>query len=142
VYRERFLRRLRRKALRKAIEHPGRIDAAAVRRSTTFSEYDGLVTAPLHGFGSAEDYWTRSSAARFVSGVRKPLLLLSADDDPLVPSVSLPAEAAGQNPAVTLEVTSGGGHVAFVSGPPWSPGYWAEEQAVEYLVRHLDDALP
>jgi uncharacterized protein len=142
VYRERFLRRLRRKALRKAIEHPGRIDAEAVRRSTTFSEYDGLVTAPLHGFESAEDYWTRSSAARFVSGVRKPLLLLSADDDPLVPSVSLPVEAAGQNPAVTLEVTSGGGHVAFVSGPPWRPGYWAEEQAVDYLVRHLDGALP
>lgn len=142
VYRERFLRRLRRKALRKAVEHPGRIDAEAVRRSTTFSEYDGLVTAPLHGFESAEDYWTRSSAARFVSGVRKPLLLLSADDDPLVPSVSLPVEAAGQNPAVTLEVTGGGGHVAFVSGPPWSPGYWAEEQAVDYLVRRLDGALP
>jgi predicted alpha/beta-fold hydrolase len=140
IYRERFLRRLRRKALRKAADHPGRIDAAAVRRTTTFSSYDGLVTAPLHGFESAEDYWTRSSSAQFVAGVRRPLLLLSADDDPLVPAHSLPVEQAGRNPAVTLEVTSGGGHVAFVSGAPWSPGFWAEERAMDFLARCLAGA--
>jgi hypothetical protein len=142
VYRERFLRRLRRKALRKAADHPGHIDAAAVRRTTTFSAYDGLVTAPLHGFESAGDYWTRSSSAQFVAGVRRPLLLLSADDDPLVPARSLPVEAAGRNPMVTLEVTSGGGHVAFVSGTPWRPVFWAEERAVDFLAGRLDGSLP
>jgi len=142
VYRERFLRRLRRKALRKAADHPGRIDAVAVRRTTTFSDYDGLVTAPLHGFESAEDYWTRSSSAQFVAGVRRPLLLLSSDDDPLVPIRSLPVHDAGRNPAVTLEVTSGGGHVAFVSGAPWRPGFWAEERAVDFLAGCLDGARP
>jgi predicted alpha/beta-fold hydrolase len=135
VYRERFLLRLRGKALRKAALHPGRIDAGAVRRATTFSAYDGLVTAPLHGFESAQDY-----SARFVAGVRRPLLLLSADDDPLVPSRSLPVEEAGRNPAVTLQVTSGGGHVAFVSGPPWSPGFWAEGRALDFLAARLDGA--
>ena len=142
IYRERFLRRLRRKALRKAADHPGRIDAAAVRRTTTFSGYDGLVTAPLHGFESAEDYWTRSSSAQFIAGVRRPLLLLSADDDPLVPARALPVEAAGLNPVVTLEVTSGGGHVAFVSGAPWNPGFWAEERAMDFLAGNLDGARP
>jgi predicted alpha/beta-fold hydrolase len=142
VYRERFLRRLRRKALQKAADHPGRIDAAAVRRTTTFSDYDGLVTAPLHGFESAEDYWTRSSSAQFIAGVRRPLLLLSADDDPLVPARSLPVEAAGRNPAVTLEVTPGGGHVAFVSGAPWRPGFWAEERAMAHLAGGLDGGRP
>ena len=140
VYRERFLRRLRRKALRKAADHPGRIDADAVRRTTTFSGYDGLVTAPLHGFESAEDYWTRSSSAQFVAGVRRPLLLLSADDDPLVSPRSLPVEAAARNQAVTLEVTSGGGHVAFVSGAPWRPRFWAEERAMDFLAGCLDGA--
>jgi predicted alpha/beta-fold hydrolase len=141
IYRERFLR-LRRKALRKAADHPGRIDADAVRRTTTFSSYDGLVTAPMHGFESAEDYWTRSSSAQFVAGVRRPLLLLSADDDPLVPARSLPVEQAGRNPAVTLEVTSGGGHVAFVSGAPWRPGFWAEERAMDFLASCLAGARP
>ena len=52
-------------------------------------------------------------------GVRRPLLLLSADDDPLVPARSTAGRGRpGRNPAVTLEVTSGGGHVAFVSGTP------------------------
>jgi predicted alpha/beta-fold hydrolase len=137
VYRERFLRRLRRKALAKASRHPGRIDAGAVRRSRTFSEYDGLVTAPIHGFASATEYWRRSSAARFVDGVRRPLLLLSADDDPLVPVRSLPVEAARRNPEVTLEITRGGGHVAFVSGSPLSPAFWAEDRALGFLAARI-----
>ena len=145
VYRERFLRRLRSKALRKAADHPGSLDPEAVRRATTFSAYDGLVTAPLHGFASAEDYWTRSSSARFVSCVRRPLLLLSADDDPLVPVRSLPVEAALGNPDVTLEVTSGGGHVAFVSGAPWRPAFWGEARAMDFLSgdeKHLAHVPP
>ncbi len=137
VYRERFLRRLRRKALAKAAEHPGRIDAAAVRRSRTFAAYDGLVTARLHGFESAQDYWRRCSAARFVAGVRRDLLLLSADDDPLVPVGSIPVAAARDNPRVTLEVTPGGGHVAFVAGTPLVPAFWAEERAVAFLQERL-----
>jgi predicted alpha/beta-fold hydrolase len=140
VYRERFLLRLRRKALAKAALHPGAIDAEAVRRASTFSAYDGLVTAPLHGFESAQDYWTRCSAARFVAGVMRPLLLLSADDDPLVPARSLPIAPARGNPAVTLEVTSGGGHVAFVSGAPWRPSFWAEERAMDFLSLRLERA--
>jgi uncharacterized protein len=137
VYRERFLRRLRRKALAKADAHPDRIDAAAVRRARTFSAYDGLVTAPIHGFASAHDYWTRCSARHFVEGVRRDLLLLSADDDPLVPASSIPVEAARSNPAVTLEVTRGGGHVAFVSGAPGRARYWAEERALAFLLPRL-----
>ncbi len=140
VYRERFLRRLRRKALRKAAEHPGSLDPDAVRRSRTFSEYDGLVTARLHGFASAQDYWRRCSAARFVGSVRRDLLLLSADDDPLVPARSIPVAEARGNPAVRLEVTPGGGHVAFVSGTPLAPAFWAEERAVAFLVSRLGTA--
>jgi len=140
VYRERFLRRLRRKALRKALEHPGSIDAVAVRRSRTFSDYDGLVTARLHGFASAQDYWRRCSSARFLGGVRRDLLLLSADDDPLVPARTIPVIGARDNPSVTLEVTPGGGHVAFVAGTPLSPEFWAEERAVAFLLDRLGEA--
>ena len=138
VYRERFLRRLRRKALRKAAEHPGSIDARAVRASRTFAEYDGLVTARLHGFSSAQDYWRRCSAARFVGAVRRDLLLLSADDDPLVPAWSIPVGEARDNPRITLEVTPGGGHVAFVAGSLTGPAFWAEERAVAFLQDRLE----
>jgi hypothetical protein len=133
VYRERFLRRLRRKALAKARRFPGVLDAAVIRTATTFSAFDGLVTAPMHGFASAEDYWTRCSAGRFVAGVRRPLLAISALDDPLVPPESLPLADAAANPAVTLLATPRGGHVGFISGPPFRPRYWAEARAVAFL---------
>jgi hypothetical protein len=133
VYRERFLRRLRAKALAKARRFPEAIDAARVLRATTFAGFDGLVTAPMHGFASADDYWTRCSAARFVGGVRRCLLAISAMDDPIVPGPTLPLAAIRANPAVTLELTEAGGHVAFVAGGPFWPSYWAEARAADFL---------
>ncbi len=135
VYRERFLRTLRRKALRKAETFSGLLDPARVRAARTFAEFDEAVTAPLHGFASAAEYWARSSSGRLLDRVRRPLLALAAADDPIVPASSLPLQAARGNPRVTLEVASGGGHAGFVAGPPWRPRYWAEERAVEFLAR-------
>lgn len=133
LYRERFLRRLRRKALAKARRFPRAIDAAAARSARSFAQFDGQVTAPLHGFAGAEDYWARSSSGRYLGGVRRPLLAIASSDDPMVPAASLPVEAARANPCVTLEVHPAGGHVAFVSGPPWRPSYWAEGRALDFL---------
>jgi predicted alpha/beta-fold hydrolase len=136
VYRERFLRRLRRKALAKARRFPEAIDAGRIAAARTFAAYDDALTAPLHGFASAEDYWTRCSSARFLPAVRRPLLALSSVDDPLVPAESLPVEAARANPLVVLELTSAGGHVAFVAGSPLRPRYFADGRAVEFLAAH------
>jgi predicted alpha/beta-fold hydrolase len=133
LYRERFLRRLRRKARDKAAAFPAAFDLAAVLRSRTFAAYDDLLTAPIHGFAGAEDYWRRSSSAQFVPGVRRPLLLLSSADDPLVPAAGLPEAAAQANPAVRLEVSAAGGHVAFVGGRPWRREFWAEERVLDFL---------
>jgi predicted alpha/beta-fold hydrolase len=133
VYRERFMRRLRAKALEKARRFPGVLDAAAVARARTFAEFDRLVTARTFGFASAEDYWRRSSSGPFLAAVRRPLLALSSLDDPIVPAATIPIAAARANPHVTLEATEAGGHVAFVAGAPFWPSYWAERRAVEFL---------
>lgn len=133
VYRERFMRRLRRKAAEKARRFPGAFDAARAARARTFAEFDETVTAPLHGFPSAAEYWARSSSARYLAGVSRPLLALSSLDDPIVPAGTIPLAAARANPRVTLETTAAGGHVAFVSGWPFWPSFWAERRAVEFL---------
>jgi hypothetical protein len=119
VYRERFLRSLRRKAAEKARRFPGAFDAA--------------VTAPVFGFASAEDYWRRCSSGPLLAGVRRPLLAVSSLDDPMVPAASIPIAAARTNPHVTLETTPAGGHVAFVAGSPFRPSSWAERRAVDFL---------
>jgi predicted alpha/beta-fold hydrolase len=133
VYRGRFLRRLRAKALEKARRFPDAIDARAVARARTFAEFDAIVTARVFGFASAEDYWRRSSSGPFLAGVRRPLLALSSLDDPIVPAATIPVAAARANPLVTLETTEAGGHVAFVAGSPFWPSFWAERRAVEFV---------
>jgi predicted alpha/beta-fold hydrolase len=135
VYRERFLRRLRRKAALKARQFPGLFDARALARATTFAEYDQLMTAPAHGFASRDDYYQRCSAGRFVATIRRPYLAISAADDPMVPAGSLPVAAAAANPAVRLVVTDHGGHTGFVDGSTLRPGFWAERTAADFLAR-------
>ncbi len=140
VYRGRFLRTLREKALQKAELHPEAFDTRAIRAARTFAEYDAAVTAPLHGFSSALDYWTKCSAARFLDGVRRPLLAISSTDDPIVPADAIPRDAPARNPHVRLELTDRGGHDAFVGGWPFWPSYWAEACAVDFLAGLVGEA--
>jgi uncharacterized protein len=140
VYRTRFLRTLKRKALAKAQLFPG-IDVARVRSARTLLEFDEAVTAPVHGFAGAEDYWSRSSSGPYVGRVRVPLLLLSAEDDPFIPAACLPRAAAAANPSVTLEVYPRGGHLGFVAGP-FLPSFWAERRVAEFLSAHVTVERP
>ncbi|HWE25327.1 MAG TPA: alpha/beta fold hydrolase [Myxococcales bacterium] len=135
VYRTRFLRTLKRKSLEKARRFP-QLDRRRVCAARTLFEFDEAVTAPVHGFAGAEDYWAQSSSAPFVSRVRVPLLLISAEDDPFIPPQCLPREAAAANPRVALEVCPTGGHLGFVAGP-WIPWFWAEWRATEFLAAHV-----
>jgi predicted alpha/beta-fold hydrolase len=133
LYRRRLLRTLRRKALGVAALHPERFDARAIRGCGTFGRYDTLVTAPLFGFADATDYWTRCSSGAFLAHIRRPTLLVCAEDDPLVPGSSIPRAAIAANPALRARIFSGGGHVGFVTGAPWRPRYLVDELAVQFL---------
>src|ERR1700716_628476 len=70
VYRTRFLRTLKRKSLAKLKKFPGAADADRVRRARTLFEFDDALTARIHGFGSAPDYYAQSSSRSFVERVR------------------------------------------------------------------------
>ncbi len=137
VYRERFLRKLRPKALAKARRFPGLIDVARLQAARRLRDFDDSVTAPLHGFADAADYYARSSSGPMLPSVKRPLLLISAEDDPFVPGATLPVAAMRQNPHVTALVSADGGHVGFLAGPPWSLRRWAEERAAEFIALHL-----
>ena len=116
VYTAHFLLTLKAKALRKAARFPGVLDAKAIAAATTFREFDTLVTALLHGFRDAEDYWLRVSSKPLLKTIAVPTLVINAKNDPFLPAWALPS-AAEVSPAVTLEQPDSGGHVAFPSGP-------------------------
>ncbi|MDA8127495.1 MAG: hydrolase [Betaproteobacteria bacterium] len=116
VYTAHFLLTLKAKALRKAARFPGMLDAEAIAGATTFREFDTLVTARLHGFRDAEDYWRRVSSKPLLKTIALPTLVINAKNDPFLPASALPA-AGNVSSAVTLEQPDTGGHVAFPSGP-------------------------
>ena len=128
IYERHFLRTLRQKADEKLQRFPQLFDGRAMRRARTLYEFDDVVTAPVHGFRSAHDYYWRSSSVRFLDRIRRPTLLLNALDDPFLPSDVLDAvrAIARSNPYLTVEFSQRGGHVGFVSGSPWRPRYYAE----------------
>lgn len=140
IYDRHFVRSLRSKALRKLVRYPDLFDASALARVQSIFEFDDVVTAPVHGFSSATDYYARSSSLCFLERIRTPTLLVSAEDDPFLPAAVLARvkEIAGRNASLTLDFTERGGHVGFVSGRfPWRPRYYAEQR----IFRFFDDVM-
>ncbi len=132
VYQQRFLGTLKRKALEKARRFPGALDPKRIRAVRSLRDFDDCVTAPLHGFKDAADYYARCSTAPLVERIEVPTLLLSAEDDPIAPARTLP-ESAEASQALHVVRARHGGHVGFVAGSPFSPRWWAEEKAVAWL---------
>jgi predicted alpha/beta-fold hydrolase len=76
------------------------------------------VTAPLHGFAGADDYWTRSSSGPYIRNIRVPALILNARNDPFMPGEAL--ERVSQAPDnVVLEFPRTGGHAGFPGRNRW-----------------------
>lgn len=140
VYQAHFLRTLRRKARGKLLRYPELLDAAAIARARTLYDFDDAVTAPIHGFRDAHDYYSRSSAIGWIDRIRTPTLLLSARDDPFLPPEVLDdvTRIAQGNSCLSTEFVARGGHAGFVSGVlPWKPFYYAEWRATDFLASQL-----
>ena len=140
LYARNFLRSLKRKAVAKRVHYPDLFDPTALAGARTLWDFDEHVTAPVHGFAGAADYYARSSAIHFLPAIRVPTLLLSAADDPFLPAAVLDEVrlVAAGNPALTARFVPHGGHVGFVGGRlPWRPEYWAESRVVDFAELHF-----
>lgn len=134
IYNRRFLRTLIAKAVEKERQFPGCIDIEKVRNCTSFRVYDTEVTARLHGFKDAHDYWEKVGCHQFLADIRVPTLLLTAEDDAFNPAHTIPREAAEASDYLIPQWTERGGHGGFVSGRwPWAARYWMDEQVVRYF---------
>jgi predicted alpha/beta-fold hydrolase len=141
IYDRHFLRTLRRKAIAKLERYPDLFNRSMLERAVSIYDFDDAVTAPVHGFADAHDYYSRSSSLGWIKQIRLRTLLLSAADDPFLPSAVLDEvrEMALDNPALSLEFTEHGGHVGFIAGRwPWQPFYYAEWRACEFLSSALE----
>ena len=136
---ERRLTRCLQQAVQSKIDRHGDqmpVDRDQLGRLVDFWSFDNAVTAPLHGFADARDYYQKSSARQFLPAIKTKTLILHARDDPFMTPDVIPTPDE-LSASTTLEVSQYGGHVGFVSGRwPWATRYWLEERVPAYIKGH------
>ncbi len=115
LYTRSFLKTMKHKGLLKLDQFPGLFDREAMLRARDLHDFDDIVTAPLHGYRDADDYWHRASAIHVLGEIAVPTLVLNARNDPFLPAHALPTRAQ-VSAAVELEQPDTGGHVGFMTG--------------------------
>jgi hypothetical protein len=105
----------------------------------TFWDFDGRVTAPLHGFANADDYYRRASSRYYLGAIRSRTLLIQAADDPFVFRHSVPSTDE-LSACTRLELHRRGGHVGFIEGSLRRPVFYLERRIPEWLEQQLLDS--
>ena len=134
LYQWNFIKDLKRRIRVKARQRPGVFDMSKLGRIRTVRDFDAAYTAPYFGFRSAEDYYYRASALRIIDRITVPTLIITAQDDPFVPSQPFHDPKLTSNPHIDLRLCAHGGHCGFI-GPKsaMDDGYWAEDQIVKFI---------
>jgi len=128
LYVRHFLVTMKAKTLAKVALGQLALDQVRVARLGTFREFDDLVTAPLHGFRDANDYWARASSAPWLARIRVPTLILNARNDPFLTATDLAAATREAAPDVVLEFPGTGGHAGFPGR-----GQWLARRILDFL---------
>jgi uncharacterized protein len=143
LYQWNFVKDLKRRMRRKERVRPGHFDLSRLAGVRTVREFDEVYTAPYFGFRSAEDYYHRASSLRIIDRISIPTLVITAEDDPFVPSQPFRNPKLVDNPHVDLRICEHGGHCGFVG--PSRPaagseasddGYWAEDEIVSFVLKN------
>jgi len=136
IYKWSLLARMRRSSIRKFQKVVPSFELPDIKRIRTFREFDDKLTAPLHGFKDANDYYVNCSSRYFLKNINVPTLILHALDDPFMSPASVPREDE-LSTSVTLELSSRGGHVGFVNGSLLNPTLWVGNRINLHLHEHL-----
>lgn len=127
-----FLSTMRQKVVKKHELIGLDLNIDAIKRARNFIEFDEHVTAPLHGFKSALDYYRFASAVNHLENVSVPFLIIQSKDDPFLDKGSYPVRQASKSKYVHLEITESGGHCGFMD---YRPGleFWSEKRAAQFI---------
>ncbi|SHE92307.1 hypothetical protein SAMN02745148_01444 [Modicisalibacter ilicicola DSM 19980] len=139
VYQRHLLKSLRGKIAAKMAEAslPIGLTLQQLEQLDSFWAYDNQVTAPLHGFASASDYYRRASAGRLLGDIELPTLIVHAADDPFMPA-DLLARLPVPSDAVRVEIARQGGHVGFMESRHGHLSSWLTRR----VARQLQDWMP
>jgi hypothetical protein len=112
--------------------NPNAVRVTFPRVPRTLREFDEHFTAPVGGFRSVDDYYSRTSALNFMSSIRVPTLILASRNDPLIPPEPLERFPL---PSCARAVFADGGHLGFFSvKDPQGDRRWLDRQVIEWIL--------
>ena len=138
IYQSYLLKQLHEK-IRNKIKHPNLgkrmpVTDEQVEKLNTFYAFDDKVTAPLHGFTDAEDYYQQASGLSFLKRIATNTLIIHAKDDPFMTDAVIPQQHQ-LSAVIDYELHPQGGHVGFVSGGlPWKPTFYLEPRILGFFM--------
>ena len=113
LYKTRFLGQLSEKVKIKNNLFPGRFDVSKLNDIRTWYDFDEWFSAPWLGLSTAAEFYAIATCKNYLDGLRRPILAVSAINDPIITEACLPLDEAKDHPYLTLELTPEGGHVGY-----------------------------
>lgn len=138
IYEFRFVRLLKQAIRERAVDFAD-YPNINIPKFLSLRTFDELCTAPLSGFSSAEDYYTKASSKPFLGHIAIPTFLLASDDDPFIPKQTY--RDLPQNGKLQVTITRGGGHMGFVSAEktPLGNHRWMDYAVLNFSERLLEE---
>ncbi|MEQ8240270.1 MAG: alpha/beta fold hydrolase [Cyclobacteriaceae bacterium] len=133
-YERRFLEKVVDKMKIKSKTMP-EIDISGIDELPDFDSFHERYTVPLHGFSSLDDFYNQSTCDQYLSNIKKPVLIVNAQNDPMLGDKCYPRNLAQQSEHVHLEIPRVGGHVGFTLSP--KNFSWMEYRAEEFILKTI-----
>lgn len=135
IYNKKFLRKLNTKLKIKAERFPEIFQEEQIDELKSLGEFTEKFTAPLHGFKDATDFYKQASCDQYLQGIKIPVFIGNARNDPMLGEKCHPVELARTRGNIFLESPRHGGHVGFIlNGFEHS---WMELRTEEFLKEKL-----
>ncbi|XP_064461187.1 protein ABHD15-like [Ornithodoros turicata] len=134
---------LRLKSMKKIVaEHGGVLSRAAdvkgALEASTWKDVEEKVFWSACSVMSSQQYWERNAPLRDADDMATPLLCVSSEDDPMVPSWAVPMDVFRAYPQLVLLLTEHGGHCGFLAGIGSCPRSWADGVAVDFITATVE----
>ncbi|WP_299687327.1 hydrolase [uncultured Vibrio sp.] len=140
IYKNYLLKSLKSNALKKValLQDELGISAETIHNIDKLYEFDERITAPLHGFKGAQDYYAQCSALPKLNKIKLPTQIIHAKDDPFMTDDVIPKFTLPNN--IDYRLFKQGGHVGFITGSTLKPRFWLEEALPAYYQSIQDSA--
>ena len=138
LYSRRFLKSLKIKVKEKKEALGEFYDEKKVDSLKSIFDFDDQITAPLHGFKDANDYYESCSSRNFISSIKIKTLVVNAQNDPFLSASCLDTSLFKNMDNVFFETPKQGGHVGFSSYNK-SGLFWSEKRALEFVNEELEN---